>query len=119
MPTLTHGPPTAVDYASAPPTRVHRPLEQDGPAPTSGAPNGSDGFLRLLAREAIEQARTAGPASALRDRVRMETFLRTFRRHLLVTPPDARGGSYNVGLIVIELLIARESLRSPGRPPTN
>jgi hypothetical protein len=75
------------------------------------------GLVRLLARNSAARARTHGVASAARDLFRTESFLRSFRSHLLATPPDARSESYGIGLIMIELMIMRESRRSFGRGP--
>jgi len=106
--------PTVVGDESVAPTPVRD--QHDRADPSGAGPDAADGLLRVLAHGTLDRARADGPVSAARDLLRAETFLRCLRRHLLQTPREARGDSFDIGLMMIELMIARESLCSPGRP---
>jgi hypothetical protein len=67
------------------------------------------GFAGRLARTSVATARADGAAAAIREMTRTESFLRVFRSHMLAVPCEERGESYGVGLIVIELMILRET----------
>jgi hypothetical protein len=84
----------------------------------TAAPSAPGGFVGLLARNTVDTALRRGTVSAICGLLRAETFLRSYRDHLLETPADARSESYNLGLIAIELMIMRESLGIPGTRST-
>jgi hypothetical protein len=116
MPTTTHRPHDPSDILCPPPPPPPPPAAGRQSGATTPSTDVPGGLLRLLASDSAERARTHGVSAAVRDLFRTETFLRAFRRHLLLTPPDARGDSYGVGLIIIELMIVRESRHSFRRP---
>jgi hypothetical protein len=75
------------------------------------------GLLGHLARSTSDNARAEGVVFAARELLRMEGLLRAFRAHLLDTPLEDRGDSYNMTLAMIELMIQREALsRSTAHP---
>jgi hypothetical protein len=70
---------------------------------------GPGGFAGRLARTSVATARADGASAAIREMIRTESFLRVFRSHMLAVPSEERGDAYGVGLIVIELMILRET----------
>lgn len=75
------------------------------------------GVLGHLARTTRKNARDQGVVFAASELFRMESLLRAFRAHLLATPLDVRGDSYNGVLTMIEAMIQREALSRPQPQP--
>lgn len=67
-------------------------------------------LITHLAQTTRESVRTRGLTFAAHEIVTMESFLRAFRGHLLTTPIEVRGDSYNMGLAMIESMIVREAM---------